>query len=167
MYKVPFKYINKYLQIVGCKNLMSSGNWFDSSNHHSRLNVPWGEEEEALIYDCWISICSLSLLCANNSLFISMRILRDLPQQKNLGNYAGQFPNSYVPTFPWKYFFPAKWERSQEIKGELFTFGEVPILVRSVEVWEQPRAHTPGWPSLRRMHLCKDLPSNIVHIHNC
>jgi hypothetical protein len=26
MYKVPFKYIKKYLQMVQCKNLMSSGN---------------------------------------------------------------------------------------------------------------------------------------------
>jgi hypothetical protein len=52
-------------------------------------------------------------------------------------------PISYVPTFPWKYFFPEKQERSEEIKGELFTYGEVPILVRSLEVWEQPRAHSP------------------------
>jgi hypothetical protein len=65
MYKVPFKHIKKYLQMIPSKNLMSSGDWFDSPKHHSRMNVPWGEEEEeeeeALIYDCWISICSLSL----------------------------------------------------------------------------------------------------------
>jgi hypothetical protein len=59
----------------------------------------------------------------NNSLFIFMCILRYLPQQKNptLGCYAGAAPQFlYILTYTWKYFFSTKWERSKEIKRELF-----------------------------------------------
>jgi hypothetical protein len=38
--------------------------------------------------------------------------------------------------FPWKYFFSTKWERSKEIKRELFTQGEVSVLMHSLEVQE-------------------------------
>jgi hypothetical protein len=48
-----------------------------------------------------------------------------------------------------------KWERSKEIKIELFTKGEVPILMHSLEVWEHPRVHT-----LKRMHSDGNLPYN-------
>jgi hypothetical protein len=52
----------------------------------------------------------------------------------------GSSPNlicSHVPMFPWKYFFSVKWERSKEIKRELFAQREVPVLMHSPEVWEQ------------------------------
>jgi len=37
----------------------------------------------------------------------------------------------------------------------------VPILVRSSEVWEHPRAHTLECPSLRRTHSYGNLPYNL------
>ncbi len=40
MYKVPFKHIKKYLQMVWCETLLSSGDWFDSLKLHSIMNVP-------------------------------------------------------------------------------------------------------------------------------
>jgi hypothetical protein len=49
----------------------------------------------------------------NNSLFISICILRDLPQLKNEPNgvMQGELPPIlYVPMFPWKYFFSMKLE---------------------------------------------------------
>ncbi len=52
---------------------------------------------------------------------ISMCILRDLPQQKNPRALCqGNSPISYVPTFPCRYFFSMKQEKSEEIKRELF-----------------------------------------------
>jgi hypothetical protein len=39
------------------------------------------------------------------------------PEKKTLGHCArGAPPILYVPMFPWKYFLPMKWERSEEIK---------------------------------------------------
>ncbi len=49
-------------------------------------------------------------------------------------------------------------ERSKEIKRELFAWGEVLKLVRSPEVWEHARAHALGCPSLRRTHSYGNLP---------
>lgn len=44
------------------------------------------------------------------------------PNRRTLGVVCwGSSPIFYVPTFPWKYFFSTKWERSEEIKRELFT----------------------------------------------
>jgi hypothetical protein len=65
-----------------------------------------------------------------------------------------------VPMFPWKYFFFMKLERSDEIKRELFPWGEVPKLVHSPEVWEHARAYALGCPSLRRTHSYGNLPYN-------
>jgi len=49
-----------------------------------------------------------------------MCILRDLPQQKNPRPLCWRSsPILYVPTFPWKYFFSKKQERSKE-KRELY-----------------------------------------------
>jgi hypothetical protein len=45
----------------------------------------------------------------NNSLFISVCILRVSPSRRTLGCYAeGALPILYVPMFPWKYFFSTK-----------------------------------------------------------
>ncbi len=45
------------------------------------------------------------------------------------------------------------------IRRELFMCLEVPILMGSLEVWEQhPWAHALGWPSITRTHLYKNLP---------
>jgi hypothetical protein len=93
MYKVPFKHIKKYLQLIRCKNLMSSADWFDSPKHHSRMNVPWGEEEEeALIYDCWISICSLSLSFAQATPFLFLSVFWGIsPSRRALCRTAPHF----------------------------------------------------------------------------
>jgi hypothetical protein len=42
------------------------------------------------------------------------------PSRRTLECYAGgNFPQIlYVPTFPWKYFFLTKWERSKEMRKE-------------------------------------------------
>jgi hypothetical protein len=62
------------------------------------------------------------------------------PQQKNPGALAGGAPLIlHVPTFPWKYFFSTKRQRSKEIKRE---YGEVLILVCSHEVQKHPWAGT-------------------------
>jgi len=43
------------------------------------------------------------------------------PPAETPGHYAnGAPPILYVPTFPWKYFFFMKQERSKEMKIELF-----------------------------------------------
>jgi hypothetical protein len=48
----------------------------------------------------------MSLKNINNGLFISMCILRDLPQEKNLRVlFWGAPPILFVLMFPWKYFF--------------------------------------------------------------
>jgi hypothetical protein len=75
---------------------------------------------------------------------ISMCILRDLPQ-------FYMFPCSHQ-----NMFFSKKWERSEEfflkrVKRELFTQGEVPVLVCSPEVWEHPWAHALKFPSRRNL----------------
>jgi hypothetical protein len=54
------------------------------------------------------------------------------------------------------------WERTEEIKRELFTYGEVPILVCSPEVREHLRAHILGCAPLRRMQSYKNLPYNKI-----
>jgi maltose-binding protein MalE len=61
--------------------------------------------------------------------------------------------------FPWNYYFLTKQDKSDEIKRELFTQGEVPVLVYSPQVWEHPETHTLRCPSLKRMHLYKNLPT--------
>jgi hypothetical protein len=61
-------------------------------------------------------------VAVNNSLLISMCILRDLPSQKNPKALCqGSSLILYVPTFLWKYCFSTKWERSEELKRELFS----------------------------------------------
>jgi len=83
-----------------------------------------------LLY-CW----AITLQIWKTTPFLFLCILSDLPLQKNGRDYAkGAPPVLYVPTFPWKYFFSIKQERSKEIKRELFMQGEVPILVCSPEV---------------------------------
>jgi hypothetical protein len=53
----------------------------------------------------------------NNSLFIFMCILKDLPQ----GHYdKGAPPILYVPMFPSKYFIFTKQKKSKEMKRILF-----------------------------------------------
>jgi hypothetical protein len=83
------------------------------------------------------------ILPINNTLFISVTILRDLLQQEEpKGIVLGELPKFlYVPTFPCKYFFSTKRERREEIKRELFTEGKVPVLVRSPKAQEHPGAH--------------------------
>jgi hypothetical protein len=61
--------------------------------------------------------------------------------------------------FLWKKKNLTKREKSEEIKRELFTHGEVPVLVYSPQVWEHPRAHTLRCPSLKRMHSYKNVPT--------
>jgi len=58
--------------------------------------------------------------------FISVCILRDRPQQKSPKGFKcqGSSPVLYVPMFLWKCFFSTKWERSEEIRRELFMEGE-------------------------------------------
>jgi hypothetical protein len=69
-----------------------------------------------LLY-CW----AITLQIWETTPFLFLCILSDLPQQNNGRDYAkGAPPILYVPTFPWKYFFPLKQERSKEIKRELF-----------------------------------------------
>jgi hypothetical protein len=58
------------------------------------------------------------------------------------------------------YLFIMKGERSEEIKSELFTQGEVPVLMHSPKVWEHPWDHALGCPYLRRTQLYWNLPYN-------
>jgi hypothetical protein len=59
-----------------------------------------------------------------------------------------------------------KWERSEEIqkrvKWELFTQGEVPVLVCSPDIWEHPWAHALKFASLKRRHS----NTNLLHYYN-
>jgi hypothetical protein len=72
-----------------------------------------------LLY-CW----AITLQIWETTPFLFLCILSDLSQQKNDRDYAkGAPPILYVPTFPWKYFFSIKQERSKEIKRELFMQG--------------------------------------------
>ncbi len=105
----------------------------------------------------------------NNSLFISVCILRVSPSRTTLGCYAGgALPILYVPMFPWKYFFSTKWERREEMKRELFVCGGGGVLVH-MRFWEHPRAHVLECPSLRRMHCTGTSPTTFkcfVSIHH-
>ncbi len=69
---------------------------------------------------------------------------------------GGNSPILYVLTFPWKYFFfSMKWERSKgnQTKESPLHKGEVLVLVRSLEVWEQPQAHVVKCPSLPQENM--------------
>jgi len=70
--------------------------------------------------------------------------------------FGGSPPILYVPMEIC--FFSTKWERSEEInkrvKRELFTQGEVLVLVCSLEVWEHPWAHS---LKFRGRHSTKNL----------
>jgi hypothetical protein len=51
----------------------------------------------------------MSLKNINNALLISICILRDLSQEKNLRVlFWGAPPISHVPMFPWKHFFSTR-----------------------------------------------------------
>jgi hypothetical protein len=53
----------------------------------------------------------------NNSLFICMCILRDLPKQKNPGPLCrGNFPSFMCSHVPMEIFFSMKWQKCEEIK---------------------------------------------------
>jgi len=53
------------------------------------------------------------------------------------------------------------------IKRELFMCEDIPILVGSLEVQEQPQAQTLMWPSLRRTHSYGNLSYNIKTYNMC
>ncbi len=77
----------------------------------------------------------------------------------------GSSPQFYVPTFPWKYFFSMKWERSKEIKRDskkrvVSVRGNVCVLMCSPEVWERPQAHSLECPPSGETHSHWKLPYN-------
>jgi len=83
----------------------------------------------------------------NNSLFIFYVYFEGSPpaEEQTLWCYArgGAPPILYVPMFPWKYFFSMKWERSENIKSELFVcLREGLIFMHSPKIQEHPSAHT-------------------------
>ncbi len=79
----------------------------------------------------------------NNSLFISVCILRDLPQQKNPRVLCwGSSLNYICSHVPMEIFGFYEMRKKGGNKKRVVYVKGVPILVRSSEVWEHPRAHT-------------------------
>ncbi len=74
--------------------------WFPEASLYNECAMRWGGGGGSYLWllDKHLFSLFLSLLCVNNSLFISMCILRDLPQQKN--------PRALCRTAPQFHMFP-------------------------------------------------------------
>ncbi len=84
--------------------------------------------------------------------------------RRTLGPYAEGVPSIlYVPTFPWKYFFCMKQERTHEIIRGLFPQGEVLILVGSPQVQEHSGAH---WLPLPQENTLLEEPPLQLYLFN-